>query len=166
VHLISAFLWSLQKPESSPDGNVHVVVIWLRTDDWRKDTDNSNLERMPSSGMLRRVALVRTDDSGECIASVIKEIICELGTTLVVSSNRSTLRRNTMDMYVCIYVCILYEYLPSSTVTRISVKLEYKIVDFPHDHTTDAEGEYGWRAVHSWPWHYGDVAMKFAIGPF
>jgi hypothetical protein len=50
---------------------------------------------MVSSGMLRRVALVRTDVSEEINASFIRVIIDELGTTLAVTSNRSTLRRNT-----------------------------------------------------------------------
>jgi hypothetical protein len=46
--------------------------------------------------MLRRVALVRTDISEELSASFIRVIrICELGTTLAVTSNRRTLRRNT-----------------------------------------------------------------------
>jgi hypothetical protein len=50
---------------------------------------------MPSSGMLRRVTLVRIDFSEERIASIIKVTrIGELGTTLPVSSNRRTLRRN------------------------------------------------------------------------
>jgi hypothetical protein len=51
---------------------------------------------MSSSGMLCRVALVRTDVSGELSASFIRVTrIGELGTTLVVTSNRRTLRRNT-----------------------------------------------------------------------
>jgi hypothetical protein len=51
---------------------------------------------MASSGMLRRVALVRTDVSEERIASFIRVTrICELGTTLAVTSNRRTLRRKT-----------------------------------------------------------------------
>jgi hypothetical protein len=46
--------------------------------------------------MLRRVALVRTDVSEELRASFIRvRRIGELGTTLAVTSNRSTLRRNT-----------------------------------------------------------------------
>jgi hypothetical protein len=45
--------------------------------------------RMASSGMLRRVALVRTDNSEEFSASIIKVTrIGELGTTLAVTSNR------------------------------------------------------------------------------
>jgi hypothetical protein len=44
---------------------------------------------MVSSGMLRRVALVRTDVSEEISASFIKVIrIGELGTTLALTSNR------------------------------------------------------------------------------
>jgi hypothetical protein len=48
---------------------------------------------MPSSEMLRRVALVRTDVSEEHIASIIRVTgIGELGTMLAVTSNRRTLR--------------------------------------------------------------------------
>jgi hypothetical protein len=43
---------------------------------------------MASSGMLRRVVLVKTDVSEECSASIIKVArIGELGTTLAVTSN-------------------------------------------------------------------------------
>jgi hypothetical protein len=49
---------------------------------------------MVSSGMLRRVALVKTAVSEERSASFIRVTrICELGTTLAVTSNRRTLRR-------------------------------------------------------------------------
>jgi hypothetical protein len=51
---------------------------------------------MASSGMLRYVVLVRTDVTEELNASFIGVIrIGELGTTLAVTSNRRTLRRNT-----------------------------------------------------------------------
>jgi hypothetical protein len=47
---------------------------------------------MASSGMLRRVALVRTDVTEELSSSFIRVTrIGELGTTLVVTSNRRTL---------------------------------------------------------------------------
>jgi hypothetical protein len=43
--------------------------------------------------MIRRVALVRTDDTEERIATIIIVTrIGELGTTLAVTSNESTLR--------------------------------------------------------------------------
>jgi hypothetical protein len=49
--------------------------------------------RTASSGMLRRVALVRTDVSEELSASIIEVTrIGELGITLTVTSNRRTLR--------------------------------------------------------------------------
>jgi hypothetical protein len=50
---------------------------------------------MASSGMLRRVALVRTEVSEELSASFIRVTrIGGLGTTLAVTSSRPTLRRN------------------------------------------------------------------------
>jgi hypothetical protein len=49
------------------------------------------------SVMWRRMALVRTDVLEERSAYIIRvRRICELGTTLIVTSNRSTLRRNTI----------------------------------------------------------------------
>jgi hypothetical protein len=51
---------------------------------------------MASPGTLHRVALVRTDVSEELSASFIRVTrIGELGTTLAVTSNRRTMRRNT-----------------------------------------------------------------------
>jgi hypothetical protein len=51
---------------------------------------------MASCGMLHRVALVRTDVSEELSASFIRVTrLGELETTLAVTSNRRTLRRNT-----------------------------------------------------------------------
>jgi hypothetical protein len=51
---------------------------------------------MASSGILRRVALVRTDVSEELSAYFIRVTrIGKLGTTLAVTSNRRTLRRKT-----------------------------------------------------------------------
>jgi hypothetical protein len=56
-------------------------------------------QRMASSGMLRREALVRTDVSEEPGASFIRvRKIGELGTNLAVSGNRRTLRRNTKSL--------------------------------------------------------------------
>jgi hypothetical protein len=48
---------------------------------------------MVSSGMLRRVDLIRTDVSEELSASIIRVTkISELGTTLALTSNRHRLR--------------------------------------------------------------------------
>jgi hypothetical protein len=59
---------------------------------------------MASSGMLRRVALVRTDVSEELSFSFIRVTrIGELGTTLAVTSNRRTLQRNTKRATVASY---------------------------------------------------------------
>jgi hypothetical protein len=55
--------------------------------------------------VTRRVALVRTDVSEELSASIIRLTrIGELGTTLAVTSNRRTLRRNTYAEW-CLLGC-------------------------------------------------------------
>jgi hypothetical protein len=60
-----------------------------------KQTGN---RRMASSGMLRRVALVRTDVSEELSASFVRVTRNgELGTTLVVTNNRRTLVRRSLQ---------------------------------------------------------------------
>jgi hypothetical protein len=54
---------------------------------------------MASSGILRRVAFVRTDVSEELSASFIRVTrIDEIGTAQAVTGNRRTLRRNTKDL--------------------------------------------------------------------
>jgi hypothetical protein len=55
---------------------------------------------MVSSGLLHRVALVRTDVSEEPGASIRVTRIGELGTTQAATSNRRTLRRNTVTWYL------------------------------------------------------------------
>jgi hypothetical protein len=60
---------------------------------------STQLRRTTSSGMLRRVALVRTDVSEELSACFIRVTrIGELGTTLAVTSYRRKLRRNTKSL--------------------------------------------------------------------
>jgi hypothetical protein len=67
---------------------------------------------MPSSGVLRRVAIVRTDVSGERSAFIIKVIrIGQLGTTLTVDSNQRTMRRNIM--------LVIANFVPSSPILVI-----------------------------------------------
>jgi hypothetical protein len=60
------------------------------------------LWRMPSSGMLRHVALVRTDVSEELSASIVRATrIGELRTTLAVTNNWCMLRINSMWEWKC-----------------------------------------------------------------
>jgi hypothetical protein len=73
---------------------------------------------MPSSGMLRRVALVRTDVWEELRDSIIRVTrVGELGTTLAVTRNRRTLRRNVRRLLVKPTV------VPSSS-TLVSLMME------------------------------------------
>jgi hypothetical protein len=61
---------------------------------------------MASSGILRRVALVRTDVWEEISASFIKvPRVAEVGTTLAVTNNQRTLRRNTMYFFAACVGC-------------------------------------------------------------
>jgi hypothetical protein len=55
---------------------------------------------MTSSGILRRVEIVTTDVSEELGAFIIRVTrFGKLGTTLAVTSNRRTLRRNTYSCH-------------------------------------------------------------------
>jgi hypothetical protein len=74
---------------------------------------------MASSGMLRHVALVRTDVSEELSASIRVTRIGELGTTLAATSNRRTPRRNTM----CVRpLLVIANVVPSSPILVILMK--------------------------------------------
>jgi hypothetical protein len=80
------------------DDAVHICTIWGFSRRW--------LWRMASSGMLRRVALVRTEVSEELSASFIRVTrMGEPGTMLAVTSNRRTLRRNTWYFFAA---CVGY----------------------------------------------------------
>jgi hypothetical protein len=69
----------------------HVLIMLLNL----HQKNDPLFRRMVSSGLLRHVALVRTDVSEEPGASFIRVTkIGELGTTQAATSNRCTLRRN------------------------------------------------------------------------
>jgi hypothetical protein len=79
---------------------------WLLSIFW-KQTEKTRFSnsRMVSSGLLRRVALVRTDVSEEPGASFIRVTeIGALGTTQAATRNRRTLRRNTKIVIVIVIV--------------------------------------------------------------
>jgi Fe-S oxidoreductase len=83
---------------------------------------------MPSSWMLRRVALLRTDVCEEFSASIIRLIrMGELGKTPEVTSNRRTLRRNTK---ISVFLSSVRRFLvtanvvPSSPIHPILIKEE------------------------------------------
>jgi hypothetical protein len=74
---------------------------------------------MASSGMLRRVALVRSDVSEEPSASFIRVTrIGKLGTTLAVTSNRRTLVTGSVVPSSPILVTLMEE-TPSSSETSV-----------------------------------------------
>jgi hypothetical protein len=80
---------------------------------------------MAPSGMLRRVALVRTDISEERSASYIRVTrIGVLGTTLAVTSNQSTLQRNTTTANAApsssILITLIMEKLISSETSDLT----------------------------------------------
>jgi hypothetical protein len=61
---------------------------------------------MTSSGTLRNVVLVRTDDTEERIASIIKTtIIGEVGTTLAVTISHSIFLRGVLQLLIIAKHC-------------------------------------------------------------
>jgi hypothetical protein len=79
---------------------------------------------MASSGMLRRVDLVRTEVSEELSSSIMRvERIGELKPTLAVTSNQQTLRRNSKWYNSPIPVPLMKKALGSSetsVLTRVT----------------------------------------------
>jgi hypothetical protein len=71
---------------------------------------------MASSGMLRLVALVRTDVSEERRTSFIR--VGEPGTTLAVTSNRRTLRRNTKSSETSVLTRATRRNIPEDAILR------------------------------------------------
>jgi hypothetical protein len=75
--------------------------------------------------MLRRVVLVRTDASEEFSASIIRVTrISELGTTLAVTSNRRTLRRNTKSHFVFLRNLLVTSNVVPSSLILVTLKME------------------------------------------
>jgi hypothetical protein len=68
-------------------------------------------KRMPSSGMLYIVALISADASEELTASIIMVTrIDELGTTLAVTSNRTTLPHGVTFQKTAFFIAIAMKY--------------------------------------------------------
>jgi hypothetical protein len=93
---------------------------------------------MASSGMLRRVTLVKNDVSEVLSASIIRvKRIGELGTTLAVTSNRRKKRRNTK--WLCHkYIFELNSYVFSHNFPK---RANTKITAFVDDTALMAVGE-------------------------
>jgi hypothetical protein len=86
--------------------------------------------------MLSRVALVRTYVSEECSATIIRVTrIGELGTTLAVTSNRLTLRRNTFLHFVLLTLFLARRFL-SPWWWRRYVPPKRRFLQGPHSVTS------------------------------
>jgi hypothetical protein len=106
--------------------------------------------RMVSSGLLRRVALVRTDVSEEPGASFIRVTkIGELGTTLAAASNRRMLRRNCISP---ILVTLMKKALSSSetSVLRRATRRNIPESAILHTHRRENLKSYTKNLVSHW----------------
>jgi hypothetical protein len=83
------------------------------------------IRRMVSSGMLRRVAVVRTDVSEESSASFIRVTrIGELGTTQAATSNRHTLRRDHLVFLRSVRRLLVAAWVVSSSPNLVTLMKE------------------------------------------
>jgi hypothetical protein len=106
-----------------------IQVIW-RSMKGNKIYAITYILRVVSSGMLRRVAFVRTNVSEELSASFIRLTrIGELGTTLAVTSNRRTLRRNRVVLSSLILVTLMKEKLSSSETSVLTRAIRRNITE-------------------------------------
>jgi hypothetical protein len=84
---------------------------------------------MPSSGILRRVALLRTDVSEVLCASFIRVTrIGELRTVLAVSSNRRTLRINIKPLSSLPVLFTLMKEALSSSETSVLTRAKQRYI--------------------------------------
>jgi hypothetical protein len=120
---------------------------------------------MASSGMLRRVVLVRADVSEELSASFIRVTrIGELGTTLVVTSNRRTLRRNNVVPSSPILVTMMKEAVSSSETSVLTRATRRKIPEDTILHNHRRENLKSYILLSRWPFatNYGSNIERSA----
>jgi hypothetical protein len=96
---------------------------------------------MAPSGMLHRVALVRTDVSEDLSASFIRVTrICELGSTLAATSNRWSMRQllvtASVDPSSQILVTLIMEVLSSSETSVLTRATRCNIPEDPFFNTS------------------------------
>jgi hypothetical protein len=107
--------------------------------------------------MLCRVDLVRTDVSEEPRASIIRVTrIGELGTTLALTSNRRTIRRNAL----CIIVTRLREVLRSSVTWFITKETRRNIQEDAIHHSHRRENLKSYIVIVCFLWSRNCLGVK------
>jgi hypothetical protein len=106
---VFVLLWYIKRTKQRHLYGIHIQTLSIK-------------RRMMSSGMLRRVAHVRTDVSEEHGASFIRVTrIGGLGTTLAATSNRRTLRRNISSQRTSLRVYALSPSIPYRSETECDI---------------------------------------------